>query len=80
MSVEHLYHGFEAPKKLIKEATSKQVWKVAAQFMERMKLLCRRALPGGMDRDPLKEKQGLGTRCNTAGVEVGMGESRSPVC
>lgn len=76
MSVEHLYHGFEAPKK----QPASRVWKVAAQFMERMKLLCRRALPGGMDRDPLKEKQGLGTRCNTAEVEVGMGESRSPVC
>lgn len=48
--------------------------------MERVKLTCGRALPEGMDGDPLKEKQGLGTRCNAAEVEVGMGESRSPVC
>lgn len=50
-----------------KKHPASKVWKAAAQFVERVKLPCRRVLPGGIDGYPLKEKQGLGTRCKAAG-------------
>ena len=84
--MEHLYHGFQVLKKLIKEAAAKKGLGSGCFFHGESEVV----MQEGSSRmnewtcwavgNPSKEKQGLGTKCKAAGAGVGMGESGSPVC
>ena len=83
--MEHLYHGFQALEKLIEEAAGKQGLGSGSSFHGDSES----AMHEGSSRmnewrccavgNPLKEKQGLGTKYRATGVGVGMSESGSPV-
>lgn len=85
LSVEHLYRGFQALKKLVEEVTGKQGLGNGSSFHGESKA----TVQEGSSRmngwrcwavgGPSKEEQGLGTKCKAIGVGVVMGESGSPV-